>query len=115
MCKNENVHALEGETSSGNSFVIDTIEIDALDTCWYEIIELLDCNKRVKFKLDTGAQVYVIPEYVFQFLKLNNELKKTNMLISNYCGQKLEVKGNCDLRVRVKDKDTSINFVIVKT
>lgn len=76
MCKNENVHALEGETSSGNSFVIDTIEIDALDTCWYEIIELLDCNKRVKFKLDTGAQVYVIPEYVFQFLKLNNELKK---------------------------------------
>lgn len=37
------------------------------------------------------------------------------MLISNYCGQKLEVKDNCDLRVRVKDKDTSINFVIVKT
>lgn len=115
VCKNGSLHAIENETKSGNSYVMDTIEVNALDTCWYETTEILDCNKRVKFKLDTGAEVNVIPEHIFQILKLDGKLRKTDMLISNYCGRKLDVSGNCDLKVRVKGKDATVNFVIVKT
>ena len=118
VCKNNIVAAIDSKQDSEVRYVIATIRIDDcnLDLDWFEKIKLLDFDREVKFKLDTGAHVNVIPFYIFNSFNLNTELSKTNVKISNYGGENLEVKGLCKLTVAseigVKRK---LTFFVVDT
>ncbi|KAG5887510.1 hypothetical protein JTB14_036233 [Gonioctena quinquepunctata] len=59
-------------------------------------------GKYLKFKLDTGAHVNVIPENIWRILKLGS-LKKIKLNITNYGGQTLDVVGSYNLRVVFND------------
>lgn len=91
------------------------IEVNAMENNWFESLRIVDCNKTLKFKLDTGAHVNVIPEDIFQLLKISNKLEAAKISISNYGGQSLKVKGCCDLIVELGNEIYSLKFVIVTT
>ncbi|KAG5876270.1 hypothetical protein JTB14_013007 [Gonioctena quinquepunctata] len=65
---------------------------------WYETLYIPASGKYLKFKLDTGAHVNVIPENIWRILKIGS-LKKIKLNITNYGGQTLDVVGSYNLRV----------------
>lgn len=97
-------------------YVLDTVvnENDSPTLNWFEDIKIVECNKTVKFKLDSGAQVNVIPKYIFDKLGIS-KIDKTDTSISNYAGQPLPVLGSCNLKVIIKNKDYNLIFLVVET
>ena len=70
--------------------------------------------KHCNFKLDTGAQVNVLP---FQkFKKLGNiTLNPTRAKLTSYAGTSLKVKGKCDIICKHKGLNTKLTFFVVDT
>ncbi|CAH2091003.1 unnamed protein product [Euphydryas editha] len=81
---------------------------------WYEniIIETLP----VKCKLDTGADVSIMPLEIFQKInsKLNVKLLKTNIKLESFNGNVVEPLGMVNLMCKFKNTKSFENFVIVK-
>lgn len=69
----------------------------------------------LKFKLDTGAQVNVIPLREYDSLKDECKIQPTSRRLTGYGGEKLAVKGTCTLRCRYKERDMLLDFYIVDT
>jgi len=73
-------------------------------------------NKKtpINFKLDTGAQVNVIPFYVFQQLG-RNDLESTSQRLFGYGGKPLKVDGTCTLACSYKGTQGHHQFYVVST
>ena len=65
----------------------------------------------VKFKVDTGSQVNILPNSVYKQLKGRSKLAKTTTRLTSYSGEDLKVQGHTSLRTQ----DKPINFYIVET
>ena len=80
------------------------------------VFATLDINKneKLKFKIDTGAQVNVIPAVIFD--KLNNppELCKSRHKLVSYTGQHLTVNGSVKLQCGYRDKIIYAEFIIAE-
>ena len=73
-------------------------------------------NCEVKFKLDTGAQVNVIPLKKFrQMNKKESNFNPTNTKLTGYGGMRLKVKVKCDVQCRYKDSRCVASFYVVDT
>ncbi|KAL5510119.1 hypothetical protein EMCRGX_G005608 [Ephydatia muelleri] len=66
---------------------------------------------RVKFKVDTGSQVNIIPWAVFKQLSNKPQLNTVKTKIVSYSGDKIPVVGSCQLQC----KERFLEFFIVKT
>ena len=119
QCRSRKINVVENfeieSDASSESFVVGNIETKKRAEEFLLEIKLLDCNKIVKFKLDTGAQVNVIPMHIFAKLNLNHLLRKCNLKITNYGGNMLTVKGECELNVLVNHQKYKLSFVIIET
>lgn len=85
---NKNVNVVVNENSDNREYTLgiirDNFEISTNDNdLWLEIL-IVNCKRNIQFKLDTGAQVNVIPYHIFSKLNLNNLLKKSSLNITNY-------------------------------
>ncbi len=69
----------------------------------------------LKFKLDTGAQVNVIPLSVFHQLETACKLQLTSCTLTGYGGQTLAVKGMCKMDCAYKDRSMMLDFYVVNT
>ena len=69
---------------------------------------------KIKFKIDTGAQVNVIPAVVYD--KLNNPppLSKARHRLVSYTGQQLTVKGAIHLQCSYKGKTCKSEFIVAE-
>jgi len=66
----------------------------------------------VKFKIDTGSQVNIIPNHIFETMNIDNvEVKPTKTCLTSYSGDKLIVIGKCKLNCMNQELD----FYITKT
>ena len=65
----------------------------------------------VKFKVDTGSQVNILPSSVYKQLKVRSKLAKPTTRLTSYSGEDLKVQGHTSLRSR----DKLIEFYIVET
>ena len=71
-------------------------------------------NATVRFKLDTGAQVNVIPENVFKTIAPPLPLLSTESItLRSYSGNKLPVLGRCTLSCAYHDKKLNAEFFVV--
>jgi len=70
-------------------------------------------NSTVAFKLDTGAQVNLLSETEFNKLKPRPKLHVAKLKVTGYSGADIPVKGKCVAKVRYKDKEHSLAFVVV--
>lgn len=116
-CLSKKINVLESNNEQNETYLVGSISksIDTKDEFWINI-NFNDCeNKYISFKIDTGAQTNVIPEYIFKTLNLNNYLKQSNVKITNYGGSQLRVLGECKLNCKVNNMDQKIDFVIIKT
>lgn len=105
MCKtrDQKVH----EVSDNPYQVSDSLFVESVSEDVNQInqvfvdIEIGSKKIPVSFKLDTGAQVNVIPLHVFHQLECNN-LESTTQRLFGYGGKPLKVEGKCTLACSYK-------------
>lgn len=69
----------------------------------------------IKFKLDTGSSANVIPLYEYDKLNTQCTLQPTLRSLVGYGGERLAVKGKCDLKCKHKDIEMAMTFYVVDT
>jgi hypothetical protein len=77
-------------------------------------IEIGTQGTELKFKLDTGAQVNIIPLNKYGSLTSECELQPTTHRLTSYGGEQLPVKDTCTFKCKYKESDT-LDFYIVDT
>nr|XP_022907407.1 uncharacterized protein K02A2.6-like [Onthophagus taurus] len=79
--------------------------------CWYENLKIL--NNEIKFKLDTGADVSVLPLHIFNSLNVKKQLDLTPITLVAFGNNKLKPVGKIDLSCGYKNVSKIISFVVV--
>ncbi|XP_059046445.1 uncharacterized protein LOC131842029 [Achroia grisella] len=81
---------------------------------WEENIQIED--KIFKCKLDTGADVSILPKSVFDKLnyKLNCKIQKTELTVQSFTGENIKPIGIVNLKCKYKNKICNENFVIAE-
>ena len=71
----------------------------------------------IKFKVDTGAQINVIPITAFDTLAESHmkQLKPTQVWLTGYCGNIVPTTGTCRIVCKLRDKQNTIEFFIADT
>ncbi|KAG8173419.1 hypothetical protein JTE90_002013 [Oedothorax gibbosus] len=78
---------------------------------WLQQVQVNDYP--VVFKLDTGAQVNVLTNTLFECLPSKPILQPTTITVCTYSGDVLPVTGECILSCDVNDQHNQLKFVIV--
>lgn len=99
--------------SDSDEYTIGIIENEENGTYrWYEKIELN--NKIVKFKIDTGADVNVLPINKLKQITSHSQIKPTTITLNGFGGSKVEALGECTIRCTYGNiKNLKIRFIIV--
>ena len=118
MCKtrDQKVHEVsDNPYQVSDSLFVESISED-VNQANQVFVDIEIGNKKipVSFKLDTGAQVNVIPSYVFHQLKCNN-LESTTQGLFGYGGKPLKVEGKCTLACSYKGTQGQHHFYVVST
>ena len=80
-----------------------------------KVWEVGNKKKEIHFKLDTGAQVNVIPHKLWKKMNCKMSVQKTNTKLTSYSGDTLEVKGVCTMSIQYKAASQREEFYIVNT
>lgn len=106
------VHTVaEEDDPDPGTFFLDSVTVDAVSTDW---IEPLTINGSIiPLKLDTGAQVNILPEKDFNTLKNRPKLRPVKERLRAYGDGDIPVKGSCLLKVLHKGAMYSLYFYIV--
>ncbi|KAK2706727.1 hypothetical protein QYM36_014683 [Artemia franciscana] len=99
-----------------SEFFIDSID-SAAESSTITTIRLVEQNTRVNFKIDTGAEVNVLPSQIYSMLDPQRSMLNTSDILTSYCDGKLKVLGTCNLKLQRKDnQDPEVHkFYIVST
>lgn len=109
VCNDDNF----SETSGDGPFALDSVkcQVNSVDTEWRETVIIN--NKEVSLKIDTGAEVNVLPFKVFNDVKINETIDFTKRKLTSYTGHNLKVVGVSKLKCNVKNKSENLEFYIV--
>ena len=103
-------------TSRSSKFYVETVGKGQPDKTPDQVFtDVKIGTQTVKFKLDTGAQVNVLPLKVFQGKFPQVKLLKTDHRLYGYSGKPLQVKGMCRLPCSYKSMDMELLFYVVST
>ena len=72
-------------------------------------------GKYIKFKLDTGAEVNVLPKNLFDKLHLRPKLSRSAVKLSAYNNSDIPVEGKCIASVQHEGKVYKVLFMVVKS
>ncbi|RXN33946.1 Transposon Ty3-I Gag-Pol [Labeo rohita] len=67
----------------------------------------------VSLKLDTGAKVNLISEQDVRAMKIKPRINQKTVQLKAYNGQSIPTKGTCRLKVKMKNKEHHLMFVVV--
>ena len=120
-CRSKSINEATKENYDDDDFLIEQVTIDERrqqernkQTEAFAVIRMN--GKRVKAKLDTGAEINVMPLRVFnQIADEETELKTTKVKLNGYSGEDIPVKGTVKLRCKFKEIDLLIIFYIVES
>ena len=113
-------------SAEGRAQAQEVIEVDEADDSFY--VGMVTCkddteawtvplniyDKVINFKIDTGADVTIIPESVYKCIPKRPELQRTRASNLNSPGGKLSVLGEFPARARVKGKLYEFRIVVVE-
>lgn len=120
----ERVHAVE-ETSLSDTFFVGMVQkadisqerteqADVNSVARDKWMTALEINGvTVSLKLDTGAKVNLISEYDVRAMKIKPRISQKTVQLKAYNGQNIPTKGTCTLRVKVKNREHYLMFVVV--
>ncbi|XP_041867384.1 uncharacterized protein K02A2.6-like [Melanotaenia boesemani] len=111
------VYTVEPDNSSGTEelFIDSITKMNEGETTEQAFTDVEVGSHSIRFKLDTGASANVIPVRLFKRLFPHVKLTPATRPLSGYGGEKLDIKGTCELKCRRKDLQSSFVFDIVKT
>ncbi|TGZ48699.1 Uncharacterized protein DBV15_12714 [Temnothorax longispinosus] len=90
------------QQKSNSSFCIDQVEIGNINSRWFEMIQIN--NSIVKFKLDTGADVNVLPLKIYNKVKKSKvKLESASIILESFGGTKIKPLGIAELLCTIKD------------
>ncbi len=69
----------------------------------------------ITYKIDTGAQVNVLPKKLFYSLSNRPKLKPTGIKLTAYSGSNIPVIGKCIAYTKLKNKSIPVLFIIAET
>ena len=117
VCKSMPIDFIDSDRSKAHSntdeFFLGKIDGKS-ETCREWTADLEVEGHQIKFTLDTGAQVNVLPSGLFNKLK-KRPLKQSKARLTTYSGEKLAVLGKALLSCVIKERNISIEFQIVDT
>ncbi|KAK9701031.1 hypothetical protein QE152_g30857 [Popillia japonica] len=97
--------------------MIEILDVSSINndnaTVWYEKIKLDDYNL-LKFKLDTGSQVNLIPYALYKQMSINKKPKSCNIVLRAYGGQKIVPLFEVELNACINNKNVNLNFIIIQ-
>lgn len=104
------------DSTSGNSeFFVSSItkNVGSVEELWKSKV----CVEGtvIEFKLDTGAEVSIIPVYLFRSLKTKKQLNATNVTLISYGSSEFRIKpiGKISLECSVNKEVVLIDFLVV--
>ena len=69
-------------------------------------------NIKINFKLDTGAEINVLPNKIYKKLSPRPELKKTSISLRAYNNTEIPTLGKCTIKLNNKNIQTHATFII---
>lgn len=113
---NYSVHEVENEEVNMSSLQILNIKIDGItaeENTWYEEVEIQ--GQKLNCKIDTGAQVSVLPYNDFKSLNTKKKLQPTNVTLVAYGNKNFKITpvGQVTLKLKVGNQIAEVNFVVV--
>ncbi|XP_045541431.1 uncharacterized protein LOC123722914 [Papilio machaon] len=76
-------------------------------------VDLLINGNKIQFKLDTGADVNVLPRRYLQKIGMTSDsLMKSAVKLRGYSGGDIKVVGRCNIKVKYKDVNYILDFII---
>ena len=135
LSKTRDVNTVENDVvKSSDEFVIDSIKINSLDRSeesndneicfkndsfklfqiheeWNECLEIN--NISVKFKLDSGAQVNVIPRSIYKKLQPRPKLRETKLRLTAYNNTTIPIYGKCIATLKHQGTNFNTLFTVV--
>lgn len=118
MCRVRELHNVENtENNIVSEQLVLTVNsnVDNIVKDWYATLFIENCNRYVKFKIDSGAQVNVLPEYMYYDMKCDEKIKPYMGQITSYGGTQLQVVGCCNLNISVNKQRCNLEFIVIKT
>jgi hypothetical protein len=99
------------EEDSEKFFVSEVNMVKAGIKSWYSDLEI--AGSKVRFKLDTGSEVNILPIGTVEQLKWRPEIKKCNTVLVAYGDHKVKVAGKVKQKCRLSNGQTSnLEFVV---
>lgn len=111
-CRNKDKHSVNTMVTETLNLSLITVEINEVNKshrCWTD--KLLIENIESEVKLDTGAQINVLP--ISFFKKLNKTAQKSNLVITAFGGFKINSVGKVKLLVQSQNIKYETEFEIV--
>lgn len=117
------VHEVESKNDDAESgsdsqeFYVDSVkQVEGVTekTVWTQKVVIED-KVEVNFKLDTGAEVSVLPMQILRKHKLNERIKPTNISLVSYGSDNFQLKalGEVNLNCKIGNREVCLNFVVV--
>ncbi|UYV80685.1 K02A2.6-like [Cordylochernes scorpioides] len=107
FCKSSAIRSLNGETEETVWSIHEAKVVHTLE--WKKSI--IVNGKEICFKLDSGAEVNVLP-YTFTRQMKGLEIFQTNRKLTSYTGHEIKIKGIATLNCKTKNKTESLEFFI---
>ncbi|GBN42352.1 Transposon Ty3-I Gag-Pol polyprotein, partial [Araneus ventricosus] len=117
VCRNKKINQVDNAVNAddyeieSNEIKLDSV-VDGINSEWKENI----CINEMKMpcKIDTGAEVNILPLSKFNIVKRKEVIMKTNKSLKSYTGHSLNVLGTCEFLCTYGDKAEVLEFYIVK-
>lgn len=100
-----------GESSEEDVFV-GNVGTGARVSAWEEYLYIED--KKFKIRLDTGADVSVMPIRIFKCINKQFKIRPTTYILKGFEGTSAKTIGICNLHCKYKGRDTYEDFVVVE-
>lgn len=81
---------------------------------WRQVVQI-ENKRKVNFKLDTGAEVSVLPLHVFRELQVSCNLKSTKVMLVSYGCDSFRIKpqGEVSLSCEVNNRKAILDFLVI--
>ncbi|GBL54047.1 hypothetical protein AVEN_188016-1 [Araneus ventricosus] len=108
------------ESEDNGDYYVNSINVHHIVKCIESASTLKEWNKTliiegqpVTFKLDTGAEVNVLPLSIFNLFKSQSKMRKCNVVLKAFGGATIKPVGSISLNCSVDNLNCVIDFIIV--
>lgn len=100
------------DESKQSELLLGTVSTNTLYNSWTKTILINDIP--IDFKVDTGAMANVLPFSLFAKVSSNENLRSTNVKLTTYTGERVELLGSCRLPCKKVNDEVTLEFLVTK-